>query len=113
MSRDPFAPRASITPHDSLRLHLAASGAGDRAADSGEYRQAFRLATLKPGQRSGDARSDKKTGAIQVVHAHSIGWSAGHNSLTHVRTGAGAECFSLAEETPHAVRRTRTAEKTR
>src|SRR5206468_1667524 len=81
------------------------------AADSGEYRQASRLATLKPRQRRGDARSEKKSGAIQVGQAHTVGWSAGHNSLKRVRTGAGAECFSLAEETPHAVRRTRTPKK--
>ena len=51
------------------------------AADSGEYRQASRLATLKPCQRRGDARSEKKSGAIQLGQAHTVGWSAGHNSL--------------------------------
>jgi hypothetical protein len=91
--------------------HVAHARRG--AADSGEYRQASRLATLKPRQRRGDSRSEKKTGAIQVGQAHTVGWSAGHNGLKRVRTGAGAECFSLAEETPHSVRRMRTAEKTR
>ena len=60
-----------------------------------------------------DARSEKKTGAIQVEQAHTVGWRAGPNGLKRVRAGAGAECFSLAEETPHAVTRARTAEKTR
>ncbi len=57
--------------------------------------------------------SEKKTGGIQVGQAHTVGWSAGPNGLKCFRTGAGAECFSVAEETPHAVPRTRTAEKTR
>ena len=109
--------RAAGEPYRSLKKlsrlcdHVAHARRG--AADSGEYRQASRLATLKPCQRRGDARSEKKSGAIQVGQAHTVGWSAGHNSLKRIRTGAGAECFSLAEETPHAVRRTRTAEKTR
>ena len=58
-------------------------------------------------------RSEKQNGAIQMEQAHTVGGSAGRNSLKRVRTGAGAECFSLAEETAHAIRRTKTAEGTR
>ena len=60
-----------------------------------------------------DSRSENKTGAIQGEEAHPIGWSAGPNGIQRIRASAGAECFSLAEESPHAVRTARTAEKTR
>ena len=100
--------------------YLAARGADEHLRggfaleeERGEYQRASRLAKLKSRQRRGDTRSEKKTGAMQVGQAHTLGWSAGHNSLKRVGTGVGAECFSLAEENPYPVRTTRTAEKTR
>ncbi len=56
-----------------------------------------------PFDRKEKRGSEKKTGGIQAGQAHTVGWSAGLNGLKRCRTGAGTECFSVAEETAHAV----------
>jgi hypothetical protein len=58
----------------------------------------------------GMMRSEENTGATQVEQAHTVGWRL-DSCLKRVRTGAGAECFSVAEEASHADRRTTTPEK--
>jgi hypothetical protein len=98
----------SVPPEAQQLVCVCANELGD-VKNCGQDRQAAGAATLS-GQ---DVHSEQKTGAIKVEQAHTVGRSAGRNSLKRVRTGAGAECFSLAEEKPHAGRTTRTAEKTR
>ncbi len=73
----------------------------------------LRVAEFAPFDPKEKCDSEKKTGGIQVGQAHTVGWNAGLNGLKRFRAGAGTECFSVAEETAHAVPRTRTAEKTR
>jgi hypothetical protein len=80
-----------------------------QANDCGKYRQAAQRIATSPCH----ARSENNTDAIQVEQAHITGWSVDPRGLNRARTGARAECFSLAEEAPHADRRTTTPERPR